>query len=75
MKTDHLIYLLPQLIALLKEIRIYSGLSRNVFPKHGDPEGFMSDATLNGLLRRSGYSTTNDITGHCFRGMACTALS
>ncbi|MCG2574341.1 integrase arm-type DNA-binding domain-containing protein [Acinetobacter sp. ME22] len=74
MKTDHLIPLSPQAITLLKEIHKYSGMTKNVFPKNGDPNGFISESTINKTLRRLGYDTDKDVCGHGFRGMACSAL-
>ena len=74
MKMDHLIPLSPQVIDILKEIRPYSGMTKNVFPKNGDPQGFISESTINKTLRRIGYDTNKDICGHGFRGMACSAL-
>ena len=74
MKTDHLIPLSPQAIILLKEIHKYSGMTKNVFPKNGDPNGFISESTINKTLRRLGYDTDKDVCGHGFRGMACSAL-
>lgn len=74
MKLDHLIPLSPQAIILLKEIHKYSGMTKNVFPKNGDPQGFISESTINKTLRRIGYDTNTDICGHGFRGMACSAL-
>lgn len=74
MKTDHLIPLSPQAIQLLKEIHKYSGMTKNVFPKNGDPNGFISESTINKTLRRLGYDTDKDVCGHGFRGMACSAL-
>lgn len=74
MKLDHLIPLSPQAITLLTEIRKYSGMTKNVFPKNGDPQGFISESTINKTLRRIGYNTNTDICGHGFRGMACSAL-
>lgn len=74
MKTEHLIPLSPQVLTILKEIRLYSGMTLNVFPKNGEPQGFMSETTINKTLRRLGYDTEKDICGHGFRGMACSAL-
>lgn len=74
MKEDHLIPLSKQAIQILNEIKIYSGSSPNVFPKNSDPQGFISETTVNNTLRRLGYNTQNDICGHGFRGMACSAL-
>lgn len=74
MKTPHLIPLSKQALAIIKEIYKYSGHTRNVFPKNGDPHGFMSETTINKTLRRLGYDTNTEICGHGFRGMACAAL-
>lgn len=74
MKDDHLIPLSPNAISILKEIQKYSGMSLNVFPKNGDPNGFISESTINKTLRRIGYDTKTDVCGHGFRGMACSAL-
>ena len=74
MKIDHLTSLSPQILLILKEVRVYSGMSKNVFPKNGDPQGFISETTVNNTLRRIGYDTTQDVCGHGFRGMACSAL-
>ena len=74
MKLNHLIPLSPQVINILKEIHPYSRMTKNVFPKNGDPQGFISESTINKTLRRIGYDTNKDICGHGFRGMACSAL-
>ncbi|MHA3098319.1 tyrosine-type recombinase/integrase [Acinetobacter brisouii] len=74
MKTPHLIPLSPQALRIISEIHSYSGIYNNVFPKNGDPHGFMSESTINNTLRRMGYDTNQDICGHGFRGMACGAL-
>lgn len=74
MKDDHLIPLSPRAISILKELKKFSGMSQNVFPKNGDPNGFISESTINKTLRRIGYDTKTDVCGHGFRGMACSAL-
>jgi len=74
MKTEHLIILSPQALRIIKEIQAFSGIYENVFPKHGDPHGFISESTINNSLRRMGYDTNEDVCLHGFRGMACGAL-
>ncbi len=74
MKTPHLIPLSNQALNIIKEIYKYSGHTQNVFPKNGDPHGFMSESTINKTLRRLGYDTNTEVCGHGFRGMACAAL-
>ena len=39
-----------------------------------DPKKPMSDGTVNSAIRRLGYCTKTQITGHGFRAMARTAL-
>jgi integrase len=60
---------------LLKEIQIFSGYTKNIFPKNGDPLLFLSESTVNNSLKRMGYDTKVDVCGHGFRTMACSALS
>ena len=74
MKTPHLIPLSKQALALVQDIYKYSGHTQNVFPKNGDPNGFLSESTINKTLRRLGYDTNTEVCGHGFRGMACAAL-
>lgn len=74
MKTEHLIILSHQALSILKKIHTYSGMYENVFPKHGDPYGFISESTINKTLRRMGYDTNEDVCLHGFRGVACGAL-
>ncbi|MGQ0441457.1 hypothetical protein ACT4UT_36425, partial [Bacillus sp. B-TM1] len=59
---------------MIEEVYKYSGHTQNVFPKNGDPHGFMSESTINKTLRRLGYDTNTEVCGHGFRGMACAAL-
>jgi integrase len=75
-KTDaaHIVSLSHQAVAILKEIQPLTGHGQYVFPgarKHTRP---MSDAAINAALRRMGYDTQNEITGHGFRAMARTIL-
>ena len=74
MKEKHLIPLSPQALKLIKEIQVYSGISLNVFPNSIDMGGFLSENTVNDMIRRMGYSTQDDVCIHGFRGMACGAL-
>ena len=74
MKEKHLIPLSPQALKLIKETQVYSGISLNVFPNSVDMGGFLSENTVNDMIRRMGYSTQEDVCIHGFRGMACGAL-
>lgn len=72
-KTEHLVPLASQAIAILKELYALTGHGRYVFPGR-DPQKPMSDAAVNAALRRMGYDTKTEITGHGFRAMARTIL-
>lgn len=72
-KTEHLVPLASQVIATLRELHALTGHGRYVFPGR-DPQRPMSDAAINAALRRMGYDTKTEITGHGFRAMARTIL-
>ncbi|RQS94621.1 MULTISPECIES: integrase arm-type DNA-binding domain-containing protein [Burkholderia] len=72
-KTEHLVPLASQAVALLRELHALTGQRRNVFPGR-DPRKPMSGAAVNAALRRMGYDTKTEITGHGFRAMARTIL-
>ncbi len=74
METTHLVHLSPQVLQLLKQTHQFSGYTKNIFPKHGDVNLFISESTINKALRRMGYNTKVDVCGHGFRTMACSAL-
>lgn len=73
-KTDHLVPLATQAVAVLRELYPLTGHGRYVFPGR-DPKKAMSEATVNAALRRLGYDTKTEITGHGFRAMARTILA
>jgi integrase len=73
-KTDHLVPLSKQAVALLKEIHPFSGHAEFVFQGGHDPQKPMSEAAINAALKRMGYDTQTQITGHGFRAMARTIL-
>lgn len=71
----HLVPLSSQAMAILQEMQQYSGECRYVFPGARDrKKRCMSDAAINAALRRMGYDTTSQMTGHGFRAMAKTLL-
>lgn len=72
-KTEHLVPLASQAVAILKELQALTGHGRYVFPGR-DPQKPMSEAAVNAALRRMGYDTKTEITGHGFRAMARTIL-
>ena len=72
-KTEHSVPLASQALAILRELHALTGHGRYVFPGR-DPQKAMSEAAINAALRRMGYDTKTEITGHGFRAMARTIL-
>ncbi|MBB5509031.1 integrase [Paraburkholderia sp. JPY681] len=72
--TEHLVPLSRQSVAILRELHALNGAGRYVFPGARDRKRPMSEATINAALRRLGYDTRTEITGHGFRAMARTIL-
>jgi integrase len=73
-KTDHLVPLPRQAVTLLRELHPFSGHGEYVFQGGHDPKKAMSEAAINAALKRMGYDTKTQITGHGFRAMARTIL-
>lgn len=73
-KTEHLVPLSTQAVVILRELHAFSGHGRLVFPGARGNDRSMSDAAVNAALRRMGYDTRTEITGHGFRAMARTIL-
>ncbi|RQN35026.1 tyrosine-type recombinase/integrase [Paraburkholderia tropica] len=73
-KTEHLVPLSTQAVAILHELYALTGSGQYLFPSARDRKRPMSDATINAALRRLGYDTRTEITGHGFRAMARTIL-
>ena len=73
-KTDHLVPLSKQAIEILREMQPLSGHREYVFPGGHSPLRPMSEAAVNAALKRMGYDTQRQITGHGFRAMARTIL-
>jgi integrase len=71
---DHLVPLATQAVEVLRELHQLTGNREYVFPGR-DPKLPMSDAAINAALRRMGYDTKTEITGHGFRAMARTILA
>lgn len=74
MRTEHLVPLSRQALALLEEIKAISGNHELIFPGDHRPTKPMSENTVNNALRVIGYNTTTELCGHGFRTMACSAL-
>ena len=72
--TEHIVPLCAQAIKLLKDIQPLSGHGEFVFQGGHNPDKAMSEAAINAALRRMGYDTKTQITGHGFRAMARTIL-
>ncbi|MBI3374988.1 MAG: integrase arm-type DNA-binding domain-containing protein [Betaproteobacteria bacterium] len=73
-KTDQIVPLSSQAVAILRELHDLTGQRQHVFPGGRDPKKPMSEAAVNAALRRMGYDTRTEITGHGFRAMARTIL-
>jgi len=75
-KTDslHLVPLATQAVAILRALQALTGSGQYVFPGARDRKRSMSEAAINAALRRLGYDTKTEITGHGFRAMARTIL-
>jgi integrase len=74
-KTDtaHLVPLATQAVTILRDLHKLTGHGRYVFAGR-NPQKPMSENTVNAALRRLGYDTQKDMTGHGFRAMARTIL-
>ena len=70
----HIVPLASQAIAILRELRNQTGDGMYVFPGARTNTRPMSDAAVNAALRRMGYDTQTEISGHGFRAMARTIL-
>ncbi|KVM79491.1 integrase [Burkholderia ubonensis] len=73
--TDHIVPLARQALTILRELYALTGRYRYVFPGAQDRQRPMSENTINAALRRLGFDTQTEITGHGFRAMARTILS
>lgn len=72
-KTEHLVPLATQAVAILRDLYALTGQRKYVFPGR-DVKKPMSGAAINAALRRMGFDTKTEITGHGFRAMARTIL-
>lgn len=73
-KTDHLVPLPKQAVEILRELHPLSGHGEYVFMGGHSPLKPMSESAINAALKRMGYDTKTQITGHGFRAMARTIL-
>ena len=72
MRRSHLVPLSAQALDLLEELKIMTGNYRYVFPGRNDPNKFMSEASINQVIKRIGYG--GKVTGHGFRHTLSTIL-
>lgn len=75
MDTEHVVPLATQAVSLLDELAPLTGDSEFLFPALSYRDRPISDAAINVALRRMGYSTQDEMTGHGFRSMASTLLN
>lgn len=73
-RVEHVVPLSRQAVALLRELEGLTGDGRFVFPSIRTPARPMSENTVNGALRRLGF-TSDEMTAHGFRAMASTLLN
>lgn len=73
-RMEHAVPLSRQAIAYFRDAQGLSGDGRYVFPSIRSPLQNMSENTVNGALRRLGY-TGDEMTAHGFRAMASTLLN
>ncbi|KZZ42469.1 integrase [Oleiphilus sp. HI0118] len=73
MRTEHIVPLPSQALAILKEIKPLTGQGRYVFPNPRGASRPMSENAVRVALRSLGY-TNEQITPHGFRAMARTLL-
>lgn len=74
MKTQHVVPLARQAVAVFQELRPLTGAGKYVFPSSRSASRPMSDVTVLAALRRMGYAS-DEMTGHGFRAMASTLLN
>lgn len=72
MRRAHLVPLSTQALDLLSEIKIMTENYSYVFPGRNDPNKPMSEASVNQVIKRIGY--TSRVTGHGFRHTMSTIL-
>ena len=72
--SPHIVPLPTQAVALLRDLHPLTGAGHYVFRGERDHERAMSENTVNAALRRMGYDTQEEVTGHGFRATARTIL-
>ena len=74
MRRDHIVPLSRQALSILEELNPLTSSGTYIFPSERSVARPMSENTINGALRRLGYSKA-EMTGHGFRSMASTVLN
>lgn len=74
MRDAHTVPLSDQALAVLTELKEFSGQGRYAFPGGHDEKKPMSEAAVNNALRKLGFDNATH-TGHGFRAMASTRLN
>jgi integrase len=74
MRQQHIVPLAKQAVRILQDLHPLTGSGRYLFPSVRTAARPMSENTVNGALRRLGYSK-EEMTGHGFRSMASTLLN
>ncbi|HCE0433699.1 integrase [Klebsiella pneumoniae] len=72
MKRPHLVLLSTQALEIVQQLKVMSGQYPLVFPGRNDPRKTMSEASINQVFKRIGY--TGKVTGHSFRHTMSTIL-
>lgn len=72
MKRPHLVPLSTQALEIAQQLKVMSGQYPLVFPGRNDPRKTMSEASINQVFKRIGY--TGKVTGHGFRHTMSTIL-
>lgn len=74
MRNPHIVPLSKQAISIIEELKPLTGSGKYLFPSIRSATRPMSENTINGALRRLGY-TKDQMTGHGFRSIASTLLN
>lgn len=74
-RVEHSVPLSRQTVALLEELKDFTGDQRFLFPHIGRTGRCMSENTLNAALRGLGYDTKTQHSAHGFRSSASTLLN
>ena len=72
MKRPHLVPLSTQALEIVQQLKVMSGQYPLVFPGRNDPRKTMSEASINRVFKRIGY--TGRVTGNGFRHTMSTIL-